>query len=190
MQNGYISSQGYPVEDWEEEPCIEPESEAERAGLTPFRKARTGLSLSSQMAMAVCCKASAQTSKCTMYSGHVQDLMRLVAPMAEFVPMGSLTDDERSANPVVAFSALAKDHAFDEISDDAYDLILKATESLGELWENRSSATTLQIAKNALLRSVLEDDWLREEAFRRTRERLNSSYQAFASTKTSLFPKS
>ena len=82
----------------------------------------------------------------------------------------------RTKNPVSVFSTAAiRANLFPEMPDPLYNLELDYANHLIEWWERRPSVNALELAKSAIVQTVLADDNLREQVLSTVRNDIEES---------------
>lgn len=129
-----------------------------------------------------------------VYRAHADLLIKLIEPLRELLPTKeeydayakgkpfpqqndpSLEGMRRLANPAIVtvnearYSDHDEHHVWQEMSDDDWNDLMNSVDFIKDFWEGEAYANTLDLAKAAILHTVLYNDELRETVFREAAE--------------------
>lgn len=129
-----------------------------------------------------------------VYRAHADLLIKLIEPLRELLPTKeeydayakgkpfpqqndpTLEGMRKLANPAIVtvnearYSDHDEHHVWQEMSDDDWGDLMNSVDFIKDFWEGEAYANTLDLAKAAILHTVLYNDELRETVFREAAE--------------------
>ena len=103
-----------------------------------------------------------------------QDMLKIASIMAPLLEMHGAASGFKYVNPARSLSRAIKRGDVEDISLDAMDNIIIATNWLSDAWERKPSAPAMEIMRNLVVREVLDDPELRFIALSRIERTLQT----------------